>query len=226
MRKTIVSLFVLLLLLIIFACLLVFYRPQLDKARRQTVQQQLIEQIMSGRSQIVIENVPIIENDEYEMELSIADDTEPQAVRRPTIEVTGYGVIEIPVIELAMPLVKGCSYQSLQAAAGWFEKSAEIGKAGNAVILGHRLRSYGEQFNRLDELKENDEIFITLADGSGYIYRVTGYEVILPDDLMETLVSHNEGFSLTLVTCTPTGVASHRLLVYAVLVDKQEAIER
>ena len=45
--------------------------------------------------------------------------------------ITGYGLIEIPAIELEMPLVKGADAYSLRAAVGWWPQSAEMGTAGN-----------------------------------------------------------------------------------------------
>ena len=79
------------------------------------------------------------------------------------------------------------------------------------------MKKYGRHFNRLDELKPGAAVTLTGADGSAFTYVVTGTEIILPEELMDTLSAHTEGFNLTLVTCTPTGVGSHRLLVYAAL---------
>ena len=99
-----------------------------------------------------------------------------------------------------------------------------MGEAGNCVIFGHRMTGYGRHFNRLGELTEGDIIFLYGMDGSRYAYEVTGSETIEPGILMDTLRDHNEGFSLTLVTCTPMGVNSHRLMIYANLLsaEKQE----
>lgn len=216
-KKTIRTLCVILLMLLVCAGTLILLRPQIDSLRREQVSEELMEKIKSGETDIRIENVPIIEGAEAEF---AAETPAPKAERRPAIEVTGYGVIEIPAIELAMPLVRGCGEQALMAAVGWYEESAEPGTAGNCVILGHRMSGYGEHFNRLDELKKGDEIVVTLADGTYYTYTVTGTEIIGPAELMSKLEEHNDGFALTLVTCTPTGVGSHRLLAYASITER------
>lgn len=216
-KKTIRTLCVILLLLLVCAGALLILRPHIDSLRRGQVSEELMEKIKSGETDIRIENVPIVEGAEAEF---AAEAPAPRTERRPAIEVTGYGVIEIPAIDLAMPLVRGCGEQALMAAAGWYEESAEPGTAGNCVILGHRMSGYGEHFNRLDELKEGDEIVVTLADGTYCTYKVTGTEVIGPAELMARLKEHNDGFALTLVTCTPTGVGSHRLLAYASLTER------
>ena len=77
--------------------------------------------------------------------------------------------------------------------------------------------TYGRHFNRLDELKQGDEVILYNMEGDRFVYVVTGAEVIEPGNLVDKLYEHSEGFQLTLVTCTPTGVGSQRLLVYAEL---------
>lgn len=215
MKRLITTLLAIFLLLTIIAGAIVFFRPKISRVRRENVQKEMMEQIKSGKTDIVITSVPAIEGVEDEFTEIAAE----QPSYHPSIEVTGYGIIEIPVIELAMPLVKGTDAASLTAAAGWYTESAEVGTAGNAVILGHRMYGYGEQFNRLGELKLEDTVYITLSTGNTYSYTVTGTEVIDPSSLMEKLAEHNEGFCLTLVTCTPIGDISQRLLVYAKLTN-------
>lgn len=216
-EKGIITLFVILVLLIIVAVGLVAAKPAIERIQRALIQKQLMDEIKNGSTEITLTDVPTVEG--AEDEFSDAEEGSKIRDRLPSIEVTGYAVIEIPAIDLAMPVVKGTDANSLCAAAGWYTESAEIGSAGNAVILGHRMYGYGEHFNRLDEVQVGDEIIITLSNYEYYTYTVTGTEVVLPDLLMDTLEKHTEGFCLTLVTCTPTGIGSHRLLVYAELAD-------
>ena len=111
-------------------------------------------------------------------------------------------------------------YQYMAASfdgAGWLPSSAEMGAPGNCVIFGHRMKKYGRHFNRLDELEAGDEINLSAGDGDVYTYTVTGKETIEPEELFNALSSHNDGYSLTLVTCTPVGKGTHRLLIYAAM---------
>ena len=213
-RKAIIILFVILLLLAAVAGGLFLARPTIIDRQRQASEAELLSLIESGQLQIKIPDIPPMEGEEEEfseLEYDVpVQDAEP-------VEITGYGVISIPAIDLKMPVVNGADSYSIRAAAGWYPESAEMGGAGNCVIFGHRMSGYGRHFNRLDELKEGDHITLYNADGESFTYTVTGSEVIKPDILMDTLLEHNEGFSLTLVTCTPTGVGSHRLLVYAAM---------
>ncbi|MEA5151963.1 MAG: class D sortase [Oscillospiraceae bacterium] len=208
MRKTIKIMLVVLLLLAIVAGALFLSRASIIDAQRAAVEDELIARIESGQTQLGEVNVHAVEGEESEF----AEIAGPEPV-----EVTGYGVISIPAIELTMPVVEGADSYSLRAAVGWLPESAEMGSAGNCVIFGHRMYEYGRHFNRLDELREGDSIILYDAKGSIFTYTVTGTETIEPDTLMDTLAGHNEGFGLTLVTCTPTKIATHRLLVYATL---------
>ena len=222
-RVILILLMVIFLLSVAVAGALFLIRPSVVDMQRHAAEDQLIALIEAGQTQIDAIPAPAVEGEEAEF-----PELEEQAmVAIPELdptEIKGYGILEIPVIELKMPLVQGADSYSLRAAAGWYPESAEMGEAGNCVIFGHRMTGYGRHFNRLDELKAGDNIFLYHTNGDCFSYTVTGSEIIEPGILMDTLRDHNEGFSLTLVTCTPTGVGSHRLMVYANLsaAEKQE----
>ena len=212
-------------LILLFATgMLFFLRPFIIDRKRINSENQLIQMIEQGETEIMGLHLPEIEGEQYEyededmldgMEAFIEDvieDTEP--LEEESTVVNGYAVISIPSIELKMAVVKGVDKMSLRCGAGWLPDSAPIGAAGNCVIMGHRMKSYGRHFNRLDELTAGDEINLTVADGSSFGYTVTGKDVLLPEEVSAALASYTDGFKLTLVTCTPTGVGSHRLLIY------------
>lgn len=199
---------------------LLLAKPYIVDMQRQDAEAAMFSMIKSGQAELEIEYLPEMEGEEFsEME----DLGELYPVDEPVIPagekktVTGYGLIEIPAIELEMPLVKGADSYSLRAAIGWWPQSAEMGMAGNCAVFGHRMVTYGRHFNRLDELKPDDQVLLYNMDGECFTYIVKGSEIIEPNTLVDTLYDHNEGFQLTLVTCTPTGVGSQRLLVYAEL---------
>lgn len=210
-RRTLKIMALILLLLVVAAGALFLLRPTITERQRRAAEELLISQIMAGQMHVESFSPPAVEGEELEFtELNGQDSAEPKII-------TGYGLISIPSIELEMAVVQGADNYSLRAAAGWLPESAEMGNAGNCVIFGHRMVEYGRHFNRLDELDKGDKITLYNASGESFTYTVTGKETIEPSALMATLAEHNEGFCLTLVTCTPTGIGSHRLLVYAVL---------
>lgn len=87
--------------------------------------------------------------------------------------------------------------------------------------MGHRMKAYGSLFNRLGEMKLGDEIKIIVEDGTSYIYVVDEIlEKLNPSELPTVIEPDiDDGKRVTLVTCTPTGVGSHRLIVIGHLAE-------
>lgn len=128
------------------------------------------------------------------------------------------GILSISKIDARLPVTAGVSEEQLKISEGWVMQTAMIGSEGNAVIAGHRSYTYGKHFNRLGELEAGDEIFYTAADGTEMCFVVSEILTVLPDD-PAVFAAPPEGISqLTLYTCTPVKVATHRLLVRALRV--------
>ena len=122
-------------------------------------------------------------------------------------------VLEIPSIDVRLPIYHGTSEEVLRKGAGHMEQTAlPIGTTGGRpVITGHRGLPEAELFTRLDELGEGDLFCIHVLDATLW-YEVVGTEVIEPDAL-ESLTAVPSKDLVTLLTCTPYGVNTHRLLV-------------
>ena len=130
------------------------------------------------------------------------------------------GILSIPKIDARLPVTAGVSEEQLKISEGWVMQTALIGSGGNAVIAGHRSYTYGKHFNRLGELEAGDEIFYTAMDGTEMCFAVSEILTVLPDD-PAVFDAPQEGISqLTLYTCTPVKVATHRLLVRALRVEE------
>ncbi len=124
------------------------------------------------------------------------------------------GIIVIPRIGLDQVIVEGVGADQLAVGPGHYPGTALPGQPGNAAIAGHRT-THGAPFNGLAEMQPGDPIEIATLQGH-FTYRVTGSEVVSPDDgavLDPTSVSQ-----LTLTTCTPKYSAARRLIVVARLV--------
>lgn len=121
--------------------------------------------------------------------------------------------IEIPKIDVYLPVYHGTSFEVLEKGAGHVEDTAlPIGTTGGRpVISAHTGLNTAKMFSDLTDMKEGDLFFIHILNET-LAYRVVGTEVIEPDDISS--LSAEEGRDLvTLLTCTPYGVNSHRLLV-------------
>lgn len=131
--------------------------------------------------------------------------------------VTGIGVLTIDRIDAKLPVTEGVSTAQLQVAVGHVPQTPEIGSAGNAVIVGHRSYTYGQFFNRLDEVEVGDVISYQPKDGGPMEFAVCEILETLPGDAAAVRQPEEERM-LTLLTCTPIKTATHRLLIRATLI--------
>jgi sortase A len=124
------------------------------------------------------------------------------------------GILSIPKIDVMLPVVEGLTEENLKYALAHMYGSSAIGEEGSCCIFGHRSYAYGKFFNRLDELEEGDAITIETAGGMLFEYAVENKEILLPDDPL-LLDGGMDGKILSLITCHPVRVASHRLVIRA-----------
>lgn len=123
------------------------------------------------------------------------------------------GYVEIPKIQVSLPIYHGSDEGILQVAIGHIEGSSlPVGGAGtHCVISGHRGLPSAKLFTNLDQLTEGD-IFMLRVLNELLTYEVDRISVVEPDDVSELRLEPGADLC-TLVTCTPYGVNSHRLLV-------------
>ncbi|HEL1603674.1 TPA: class C sortase [Streptococcus suis] len=123
------------------------------------------------------------------------------------------GSISIPKIDVELPIYAGTSEDILQRGAGHLEGSSLPvgGKSTRAVITAHRGLPQARLFTELSKLKKNDVFYITNIKET-LAYKVESIQVIEPDEV--SALSIQEGRDLvTLLSCTPYMINSHRLLV-------------
>ncbi|WEV41549.1 class C sortase [Bifidobacterium sp. ESL0682] len=125
------------------------------------------------------------------------------------------GMIRIPKISLKLPIYHGTSDKVLDNGVGHlYGTSLPVGgKSTNAVLTGHTGRPYELLFTRLDELKKGDVIYINTLDHT-IGYKIVARHVVLPDDTRFYSVVPGKDL-VTLMTCTPYGVNTHRLILTA-----------
>ncbi len=132
------------------------------------------------------------------------------------LQVDGTGImgyIEIPKINCSLPIYHGTEDDVLQTAVGHMEGTSLPvgGESTHCVLSGHRGLPSAKLFSNLDQLEEGD-VFVLRTMDEVLTYEVDQIRIVLPDDL--TALQIEEGMDLcTLVTCTPYGINTHRLLV-------------
>ena len=123
------------------------------------------------------------------------------------------GYIVIPCIRVSLPVYHGLSDGALGAGAGHVPGSSlPVGGSGtHCLIAGHTGLSSSQLFTGLDRMKEGDVFTVTVLNRNLH-YRVFDVRVVLPEETRSLRPVEGEDLC-TLITCTPYGVNSHRLLV-------------
>ena len=123
------------------------------------------------------------------------------------------GYVEIPKINVYLPIYHGTSEEVLEKGAGHLDVTYLPigGESRHSVISAHRGLPSAELFTRLDEMKEGDVFYIHVLEKT-MEYKVDQIRVIEPEDLASLQVENGRDL-VTLLTCTPYAVNTHRLLV-------------
>lgn len=135
------------------------------------------------------------------------------------------GYIEIPVIDVYLPVYHSVDESVLTKGIGHIPKTAfPIGGEGNhSVLTGHTGLPSAELFTDLEEVKEGDRFYVHIA-GEVVAYEVDQILVVLPEEVDGIMPVAGKDYC-TLVTCTPYGINSHRLLVRGYRIEMEAAEE-
>ena len=123
------------------------------------------------------------------------------------------GYVEIPAIQIRLPIYHGCTENELSKGAGHLPSSSLPvgGKSTHAVLAAHSGRADSKMFTDLDQVKEGDLVYLYVLNKT-LTYEVDKITVTTPDDTDAIQIIDGEDL-LTLLTCTPYGTNTHRLLV-------------
>ena len=123
------------------------------------------------------------------------------------------GIINIPAINVNLPIYHGTEEGTLQTAIGHYEGSSLPigGESTHAILTGHRGLPSAKLFTDLDRLEVGDVFYIKVL-GEILEYEIDQIQTVLPHELDSLSITPGEDY-VTLVTCTPYGINSHRLLV-------------
>ncbi len=171
-----------------------------------------INEFKSRKAQIVFEKIDdngnVISKDDLENE------AEKSGTDGDLEEDIALCLLRIPKIDLEEAVKEGSTKSVLSSALGHVEDTAFPGENGNCCIAGHRNYVFGKYFNRLEEVTFGDIIEIETMDNT-YMYEVDSIEVVEPEDV--SVLEYTDGKNLTLITCTPFMIGSHRLIVHATM---------
>lgn len=165
--------------------------------------------VLSGedRGITILEGDPLTPEEAYELlPGSELDDEPPEAYIL-------LGIMKIPKLEVSQYILEGTQRQ-MRYGGGHVIGTAGIGEKGNCVISAHRPQA----FRYLDLLVKGDQVVIK-AKGNIVTYTVYESFVVEPTELWVLDPAEGEDYTLTMITCTPFMVSSHRLIVRARLAD-------
>lgn len=175
----------------------------------QAKYEEMIEEAENYNNQLYQKSNPLMQYKEvlgYEKILSPNDDG-----------MIGY--IEIDKIKLRLPIYKGTTESILQVGVGHLEGSSLPigGKNSHAILTGHRGLPSSTLFTNLDRLEIGDQFSISVL-GDILVYEIDQIKVVEPNDTNDLEIIEG-GDYVTLVTCTPYGINTHRLLVRGMRVE-------
>lgn len=158
--------------------------------------------------------------------------------RQLNVDGTGnMGFISIPKIDVNLPVYHGTSDAVLQTSIGHIDGTSlpagsvhpnpeedfdEVEFGSHSVLSGHRGLPSAKLFSDLDAVEEGDVFYLTILDQT-LTYRVDQIKVIVPEDSSDLVVFPGKDYC-TLMTCTPYGINTHRLLVRGIRVENDKEL--
>lgn len=135
------------------------------------------------------------------------------------------GYVEIPSIGVDLPIYHGTGSDSLDRGTGHLLGSSLPvgGESTHTIITGHSGMASQKMFTDLEQLQEGDVFYLHVLD-EVLAYQVDAIHTVLPHDTAYLGIVQGEDLC-TLVTCTPTGVNTHRLLVRGARIPYEQAVE-
>lgn len=156
---------------------------------------------------------------------TVADHT-VAAVDKPPVEVIpGKAIVklDIPKIGKELFVLPGVRPADLHKGPGHYPNTPMPGQLGNSAIAGHRTTS-GEPFADVDQLEPGDELVVTNRQQERFVYRVTGSQIVTPQDTWVVETSDPNIAELTLTSCHPKYSARQRIVINSVLVPEKSSV--
>lgn len=231
MKKNRITTVILTIVFLIGLCLLLY--PKFSNYWNSLRQTRAVNQYVAQVESIDADTYEALFRDAREYNLSLLDRTNPykltddQAARYSdllnVLENGIMGYIEIPIIQVTLPIYHGTSHAVLQTATGHLDwTSLPVGgESTHCVISGHRGLPSSRLFTDLDKLVVGD-VFLIQVLNETLTYEVDQIITVEPEDTRTLQIEAGKDYC-TLVTCTPYGINTHRILVRGHRIENIEA---
>ena len=166
----------------------------------------------------------------------LTDPFDPELVLDPTVEpyasllnVEGDGImgyVEIPKIDVNLPIYHGTTAQVLEQGIGHLQSTSLPvgGESTHTVLTGHTGMAGKRLFTDLSLLETGDVFYLHIL-GDTLAYQVNKIYIVKPDETEHLVVEQGKDLA-TLVTCYPYGINTHRLLVQGIRIPYEQAVEQ
>lgn len=206
---------------LIVAGILIFFYPKLSETYDNYQQQKLIQEWQASFQNIDLDE-PDQDGTEEQADAPVESDPAPEAPpgnaeKDDRLE----GMLHIEKIDLNLPILHGATQENMKTTLASIDNTGQAGQIGNYAIAGHRNRTYGRNFNRLDEMEEGDTIEVDNGEDK-YTYTVVEKLYVKPDEVW-VLEGNGKDKEITLVTCHPMGKSTHRLIIKGKMIEDSSA---
>lgn len=218
---------VLYLVLLIGLCLLLYpsvanWWNSMHQSRAIASYVEAVEDMDSDKIDAMFEETRAYNGRLAEREMNLLLTGEELTAYASVLDVSGTGImgyVRIPKINSSQPIYHGADEAVLQVAVGHIPGTSFPvgGESTHSVLSGHRGLPSAKLFTDLDQMQEGDLFMITVLDQT-ITYKVDQIRIVEPEDISELQIIPGEDHC-TLVTCTPYGINTHRLLVRGVRIE-------
>lgn len=196
--------------LIITGILLISY-PKLKETYYNIQQEKMMQLWEDALTELTEYEDTAYNENTIEEELSKKTAEEERKIKEEYISKHMEGLLYIEKINLKMPIITGITKKNLAISAASIEGTGSPGEPGNYCIAAHRGRTFGRQFNRLDELVKGDIIEV-LSKETKYKYEVTEKLLVKAEDTWVLMPDGKEKL-ITLITCDYSTEPWQRLII-------------
>lgn len=228
-RKSRISTAILIVIFLIGLSLLLYptvsdYWNSLHQSRTIASYVEAVENLDDQKYQEILDNARDYNTRLYQNKIGLSLPSSWESEYNSQLNVGGDGVmgyISIEKIDLKLAIYHGTDDAVLQTAVGHIEGSSLPvgGESTHCVLSGHRGLPSATLFSNLDQMEVGDTFVLQILDET-LTYQVDLISIVLPNETQPTAIEEGEDLC-TLLTCTPYGVNSHRLLVRGHRIENQ-----
>lgn len=227
-RKKLIAVTCLVISVLLISCPF-FQRLQSDKARSEVLYVQA-ESVSSTDKIVVVKELEAADKYNASLANGLAAITNEERAAAGVdylalLNLAGDGImgtLEIPILDTTLPIAHGTDTKTLEHYVGHVVGSSLPvgGPNTHAVLSGHSGMAGSKMFSDLEQLQVGD-YFVIHVLGLDLYYLIDQINIVLPDDTSKLGIERGKDY-VTLVTCTPYGVNTHRLLVRGVRISEEE----